>query len=153
MVAEFITAIDNDNSDNGIGELEAADEFQCPAVVPTRCDDRLGTNASACSEAEVIAADIWSVICDPNSGAAPRGNAVAGSVGLRNLEVALEANGGEFRLYMEWLNRTSNNNRDVDGVDSGLQNSDGTARNVVTNLCGEDENIDSRLDAYCLRFQ
>lgn len=153
LVAEYITAINNDNTDNGIGALLAADEYSCPAAQPTRCDDQNGTDAAACTAAQLVAADIWTVMCEPNTGLVPTGNAVAGSVGLRNLEVALEDTGTEYRLYFEWLNRTTNNNLDVDGADSGQQNSDGTARNIATSLCGDNENIDSRLDAYCLRFE
>lgn len=145
-VAEYIVAINNNNTDDGIGKLVTTDEYQCPAVLPTRCDDQNGTNAAACNADEVVAADIWAVFCDPNTGLVPLGAAVSGSVGLRNLEIALEDTGTEFRLYFEWLNRTTNNNFDQ-------QSADGTARNVTTNLCGDDESIDSRLDAYCLRFE
>lgn len=153
LIAEYITAIGNNNTDNGIGALVENDEYDCPVAVPTRCDDQNGTNAAACNAAQVVAADIWTVLCEPNTGMVPNGAAVAGSVGLRNLEVALEDTGTEYRLYFEWLNRTTNNNLDAEGTDSGQQNSDGSARNVTTNLCGDDENIDSRLDAYCLRFE
>ncbi len=155
QVAAYIAAIGNDNSDNGIGQINSADEYQlrCNNPAPTRCDDQKGTSAGACSAAEVVAADIWIVMCDPNTGLVPRGNAVAGSVGLRNLEVALEETGTEYRLYFEWLSRTSNNSLDTDGVDSGQQNSDGSARNITTNLCGDDESVDSRLEVYCLRFE
>ncbi|MFT6099071.1 MAG: Tfp pilus assembly protein PilV [Arenicella sp.] len=153
LVAAYITAISNDNTDDGIGKLVLNDEYPCPATPPTRCDDQNGSNAAACSAAQVVEADIWMVLCEPNTGVVPLGNAVAGSVGLRSLEVALEDTGTEYRLYFEWLNRTTNNNLDADGADSGQQNSDGSARNITTSLCGDDENIDSRLDAYCLRFE
>ena len=153
LIATYISQINNANDDNGIGVLNSASEYQCPVAAPTRCDDLNGTNAGACTAAQVVQADLWSVFCEPTTGLVPNGNAVRGSVGLRNLEVALEQNGGEYRLYFEWLNRTSSNSVDSDDAASGQQNSDGSARNVVTSLCGENENIDSRLDAYCLRFE
>ncbi|GHA07242.1 hypothetical protein GCM10008090_16320 [Arenicella chitinivorans] len=153
LIATYITQINNTNNDNGIGVLNSASEYQCPTAAPARCDDVNGTNAGACTAAQVVQADLWSVFCEPNTGLVPNGNAVTGSVGLRNLEVALEQNGSEYRLYFEWLNRTSNNSVDSATTASGQQNSDGTARTVVTNLCGQDENVDTRLDAYCLRFE
>lgn len=152
LIGTYITEIGNTNADNGIGVFGGS-EYQCPVAAPTRCDDTNGTNVGACTAAQVVQADLWSVFCEPTTGLVPNGNAVTGSVGLRNLEVALEQNGSEYRLYFEWLNRTSNNSVDSELAASGQQNSDGSARNVVTNLCGEDENVDTRLDAYCLRFE
>ncbi len=153
LVAQYIAAIDNDNDDEGIGKLLAGDEYSCPVAPPPRCDDQDGDNAAACTAGQMVDADIWTVLCEPNTGVVPLGNAVAGSVGLRNLEVALVDTGTEYRLYFEWLNRTTNSNLDTEGVDSGQQNNDGSARNITTSLCGDDEDIDSRLDAYCLRFE
>ncbi len=153
LIATYITQINNANDDNGIGVLDSTSEYQCPVAAPTRCDDTNGTNVGTCTAAQVVQADLWSVFCEPTTGLVPNGNAVTGSVGLRNLEVALEQNGSEYRLYFEWLNRTSNNSVDSELAASGQQNTDGSARNVVTNLCGEDENVDTRLDAYCLRFE
>jgi hypothetical protein len=155
LIAAYIAAINNDNIDDGIGKLIENDEYKCPVSLPlpTRCDDQDGSDASACTADEVVKADIWMVLCEPNTGLVPLGEAVQGSVGLRNLEVALENTGTEHRLYFEWLNRATNNNIDAQGADSGQQNRDGSARNIITNLCGDDESIDSRLDAYCLRFE
>jgi len=154
LIASYITAINNNNSDDGIGVMSSASEFSCPVNAPTRCDDVDGTNAAVCTVAQMVAFDIWSVMCDSSTGLVPNGVAVDGSVGLRNLEVALESDGTGIRLYFEWLSRSANNNLDTDGgVDTGLQSSTSTARTVVTNLCGVDENIDTRLDAYCLRVQ
>lgn len=144
LVAAYITSIGNDNSDNGIGVLNATDEFTCPAV-PTRCDDQNGTAATSCTTAQLVAFDVWSTLCDPNTGIASATPSL-GSVGLRNLEVSLETTGSHFRLYFEWLSRSANNDLD-------LQNSDGSARTITTNLCGDNENVDSRLDVYCVRFQ
>lgn len=153
LIDLYISGISNTNADNGIGVLDDSSEYRCPNTPPQRCDDVNGGAAAVCTHNQIVDADLWSVFCEQTTGLVPNGNAIDGSVGLRNLEVALEQNGGEYRLYFEWLNRTSNNNLDSEGADSGQQNRDGSARTVVTNLCGDDENIDSRLDAYCLRFE
>ena len=154
LIANYITAINNDNSDDGIGVMASSSEFNCPSTAPTQCDDVDGTDVGLCTVAQMVVFDIWSVMCDTNTGLVPDGAAVDGSIGLRNLEVALESDANGIRLYLEWLSRSANNNLDTDGgADTGLQSTSGSARTVVTNLCGVDENIDSRLDAYCLRFQ
>ncbi len=181
----YIAAINNDNSDNGIGAFNTNDVYTCPNTPPTRCDS--GNNTTTCvvfepptldaagnvdpnvpqnpipdDSAEVLVDfDVWSILCDPNSGLVA--NTVNdGSVGLRQLEVALEevalaGTDTEYRLYFEWLSRSANNNLDdnSDGnnTDTGLLNTDGSARLVTTNLCGDDEMVDSRLDTYCVRFE
>lgn len=149
LLPEYLAEIDNDNSDNGIGVLDGDDDFPCPAAAaaPQRCDDVNGTNVAACSTAQLVAFDVWSVMCDPNSGIALTGAGNDGSVGLRNVEVAMERTGTEFRLYIEWLNRSATSNVEL-GVDA-----EDVVRTVTTNLCGDDKQIDARLDAYCLRFE
>jgi len=49
---------------------------------------------------------------------------------------------GDFVVYMEWLSREGENTKGADAV-----------KNISTQLCGSTENIDSRLDVYCLRFR
>lgn len=142
LVPDYITAIGNDNSDDGIGVVDSDDVFDCPTTAPTRCDDVNGTNASACSTADMVAFDIWSVMCDLDSGIAASNQ--NGSVGLRDVEVALEQDGSEFRLYLEWQSRSANNNANIQD--------DADPVTITTNLCGDDEDIDSRLDAYCLKI-
>lgn len=143
LLAEYIAAVGNTNADDGIGKIDTSDQYQCPNAAPTRCDDINGTNAAACSPAQMVAFDLWSVMCDADSGLAVDGTPNDGAIGLRDVEIALEQNGADFRLYLEWSNREAGNDLDLQT----------TAQTVTTNLCGDDETIDARLDAYCLRFQ
>jgi len=145
LIDAYITEIDNDNSDDGIGDFDANDEFSCPNNPPTRCDDQNGTAATSCTAVQLVEFDVWSTFCDPNTGIVSTAP-TDGAVGLRSLEVSLEETGDHYRLYFEWLSRSANNDLD-------LQNDDGSARTIVTNLCGDNENVDSRLDVYCVRFQ
>jgi type IV pilus assembly protein PilV len=147
LIPEYIAEINNTNTDSGIGVVSSSDVFTCPTTPPTRCDDVDGTAVVACDVDELVEFDIWSIMCDPSTGISLVGDDIEdGNIGLRDLEIAMEADGTGYRLYFEWQNRSANN-------DTDLQSDTTTARTVVTNLCGENENIDSRLDVYCLRFE
>lgn len=102
-----------------------------------------------CSDIEKVAFDVWDVFCEPTTGVAVTGstgnNAAAGSAALTELELGLmeHADGsGDYAIYMEWLSREG---EQVKGEDS--------AEMVPAELCGSTEQIDSRLDVYCLRFR
>jgi len=141
-INNYLDAINNNASN--IGMFNTASEYQCNAV-PTSCDTQL------CDADEMVAFDLWDVFCNPSSGLASSGGVQTGSSAIRNLEVALVQNGAEYQLYFEWLNRSASNSVDEDGgADTEL--GDGT-RSVLTNLCGNVVPVDTRLDAYCVRFQ
>lgn len=139
-IAIYLAAFPNGSDD--VGVMTAGNEYVCPANVPQRCDEQDGT---VCSADQMVAFDIWSVMCDPSSGLAVD-NPGVGSVGLRNVELSISDEGGYYNLYFEWLSRSANN-------DTDLQADDGSVRTVSTNLCGDDFDVDTRLDAYCVRFQ
>lgn len=141
LIDQYIAEINNTNADDGIGKFNLNDVYSCPNSAPTRCDDTNGTSVAACTQAQLIEFDVWSVMCDPNSGIS--GGSNDGSIGLRDVELAAEKSGGQVRIYLEWSNRDSSN-------DKALQNSN---KNIKTDLCGVEKNVDARLDAYCLRFQ
>ena len=67
---------------------------------------------------------------------------------LKDLDVALRPGvlPGEQFLYFSWLSRVGDKNEDIQGPVGG------PARTLTTNLCGQDVEVDSRLDVYCLRF-
>lgn len=141
LIQEYITAIGNTNADNSIGKVDDSDIYSCPTTEPTRCDDVYGTAASACNQAQLVTFDIWSVMCDPNSGL--RGASNDGSIGLRDVELAAEKSGDQVRIYLEWANRDSSSNEKLQT----------TNKKIKTDLCGVEKDVDARLDAYCLRFQ
>ena len=147
-IAAYIANVGNDESGIGVYSEDPGDIYSCPANVPTRCD-AAGAN---CNVDELIAYDVWAVMCDPNDGLVAPTNGRSEITGLRNLEVALIQRGGEYRLYFEWLSRTANNSLDTDGVNTSLQVAGGI-RNVTSNLCGEDVDVDTRLEVYCVRFE
>lgn len=139
LVAEYIAEINNNSDD--IGKTTAANIYNCGAVPAQRCEDMDGDSAATCNAAQLVTFDVWSMMCDPNSGL--QAASADGAVGLRDVELAAVQADGEVRLYLEWANRSSNN-------DSDLQTN---AKDVKTDLCGVETDVDARLDAYCLRFQ
>ncbi|MEO0368455.1 MAG: hypothetical protein AAF197_06655 [Pseudomonadota bacterium] len=152
LIADYVAAIGNDNSDDSIGSVDLNDVYAC-GNLNTRCDDQNGTDAGQCTSAELVASDIWTVFCDPLTGLFPAGAAIDGSVGLRDLEVALETDANESRLYLEWLSRSAEQNEDSSGTDTGqVGSATGVARTVSRSLCGVATNVDTRLEAYCVRF-
>lgn len=149
LLPEFLAEINNDNSGDTIGAYGTSDFFVCPNTVPTRCDDVSGSATTACSTAAFVEFEVWSVMCDPSSGVAVgAGNVNDGAIGLRDVELAMVQNGTEFRLYIEWLSRSANSDQSIQETDTTL-----AARTVSTNLCGDAEDVDSRLDVYCLKFE
>ena len=84
------------------------------------------------------------MFCDPVSGLSSANiGTTDGENKLKNLDVALIQVGDEYRLYIEWLSRSTDQDQDLQA----------TPVNVTTNLCGEDIDVDSRLGVYCLRFR
>lgn len=128
------------------------------AAPATRCADyrNPGGNLVAgavCTDAQLVAFDIWDVMCEPNSGLTNSGlattNDAIGSTGLLDVEIDLarNVNGAgvvEFTLFLEWVARASDTKREAD------VNLDGNT--ITTNLCGAPFDVDSNLDVYCLRF-
>lgn len=152
LLAEYVAKIGNDKK--GIGKFETDGDgtaYACPGSAPQRCDDVDGSAASACSQAELIEFDVWSVLCDENSGL--RGASADGAIGLRDVELAAELvettvddkKRLDARIYLEWVNRDSLNDEDLENASDVV--------NASTDLCGEDIDVDTRLDAYCLRVQ
>lgn len=120
-------------------------DYQCPANAPATCDDMNGAPAGSCDVDEIVAFDLWSVICDAATGASDAN--ISGQDGinkLKDLDVALVRGGaaGENFLYFSWLSRNAERNTAFQGG----------ANTVETLLCGETRDVDSRLDAYCLRL-
>lgn len=157
LLDEYLTEIGASTA-AAIGSYTAKGAYSCPASAPTRCDDQQGSAAGTCSASDIVKFDVWSVICDPITGASvgPAGVADDSSFKLKNLDIALVANdvdfdsngtvdSQEYFLYFEWLARSAEQN-------SNIQASSGAAKTIVTELCGTDVNVDTRLDAYCLRF-
>ena len=147
LLDEYFTAIGND--DTNIGVDGAGSVYTCPAVPGTRCADYTNTggtrvNGAACTTAQLITYDIWETLCDPNSGLFTGGDIAEGSAGVQNLEIAMVESGDDYLLYFEWLARSADANIDLQ---------EGGVRNVTQNLCGVDRNVDSRLDAYCVRIR
>lgn len=142
LAAEYATAIGVTNR-NQIGVYGTS--FSCPNNAPTRCDDQNGTAAASCTTTQLVQFDVWSVLCDPRTGAAAISN--DGSEGLnklKDLDVALVQDGTEYLLYFEWASQSGERNEDVQAS--------GTTT-IETDLCDEaDVDVDSRLNAYCLRF-
>ena len=151
------------NNTNGIGVANTP-LINCPVIVPARCSDNNGDDETAplCTVQQAIDYDMWEVFCDPNTGLARGVNLnIDGYAGVQDLEVALTqqvfGGGTEYFLYFEWLARSADKNIDTDGdaVDTGIQAAAGAGaiRTATTNLCGQDEDIDTRLDTYCVRFK
>ncbi len=120
--------------------------INCPAVPPTQCDDVNGGAAQNCTVNEVAAFDVWSVMCDPNSGLSDQ--AVGGGDGinrLKSVEMFLTPgdDANENFLYVSWLSRASDQNEDIQAA---------APNTVDISLCDTDVQIDNRIDAYCLRF-
>lgn len=141
LIKEYVTEVGNSNKDS-IGKVNESDVYSCPSTAPTRCDDvDDSTKAASCTQAQLIKFDVWSVMCDPDSGIS--GGSNDGSIGLRDVELAVTRNDadGTVRIYFEWANRDSSN-------DEKLQSS---KKEIATDLCGVEEPVDARLDAYCLR--
>lgn len=151
LSADYVTEIGN-TTIASIGVLDNTNLFTCPTAAPTRCDDTAGGAAAVCDAGELVEFDVWSVFCDPATGlSSTSGGDVDGANKLKNLDVALvvDDNGtpldvtdDEFRLYLEWLSRSTDQEDDFQG---GVD--------VTTNLCGDDVDVDSRLGVYCLRFR
>jgi type IV pilus assembly protein PilV len=142
---KYIAALGSDDI-SVIGSV-ANSGYSCPAVAVTRCDDTSTADAAICSVDELIAFDIWSVLCDPISGASYETN-VSDEEGinkLKNLDVVLLQSGLEMRLYFEWQARAGDLNED-------LKDADGDGRLVATDLCEDEVDVDSTLSTYCLRF-
>lgn len=149
----YLAVIGNDTDNIGIfndanGDGIPDNQNICGAQ-PTACDTQI------CTAQEMVAFNTWDVFCNTSTGLAPTpvaaGAVPDGLSAVRNLEVALVQNGNEYQLYFEWLNRAATNNVDEDGgFDTGLG---GGTRTVQTNLCGNIIAVDTRLDAYCVRFQ
>ena len=51
---------------------------------------------------------------------------------------------GESFLYFSWVSQSSDKNEEIQTA--------GGSKTIETDLCGQLEDVDSRIDAYCLRF-
>ena len=155
LAAAYITEINN-SSLATLGVDDATDAMTCPAGAPAvRCSDSSAGSGAVCSDAQKVTYDVWEVFCDPNTGVATTGAAVVdGSAGITDLEVFLRQNtiaadgNDDMALYFEWVSRAGDSNENI-------TNSNGTAVNIATNLCGAATavQVNSRLDVYCLRFR
>jgi len=155
QIATYQSKIDNATL-TSIGIDSDTKLFNCSDYSTTsRCADYVSTtgtsatNAVECSDADKVDFDIWDVFCEPNTGGAitgSSGSAVAdGSAAITRLELALMPHSdgsGDSVIYMEWLSREGENTKGTDAIN-----------NIPTQLCGSTEDIDSRLDVYCLRFR
>lgn len=143
LLPEYYAAIGNTDSDGGIGTYNVSDSYSANCTTPSkRCDDTSSSAAGVCNAAEYVAFDLWSVMCDPSSGVALASGFSDGSVGLRNLELAMEQSGGGYKLYFEWVSRSADN-------DSAIRGGSG----IKALLCGDEKTLDPRLDAYCIRVE
>lgn len=141
LIKKYADEVNNDGSD--IGTLTTSKVYECPADPPKRCDDINGTAAAKCNVDQIVKFDVWSVMCDPNSGVSGASN--DGSIGLRDVELAIKKSDDDrdAKIYFEWVNRDSSNKDE-------FQTS--TAETIDTDLCGENKPVDVRLDVYCLRL-
>ena len=146
---DYIAAVNTMGGNGSLNDIATfGDEpFTCPAVAPSRCDDTEAADANACTTDELVNFDVWSVFCDPASGlSAANFGETDGENKAKNLDVFLargsDAAANEYFLYLSWLSRSGDQN-------SNFQN----GATVQTNLCGNQVALDSRLDAYCLRFR
>lgn len=119
----------------------------------SRNDGGTITAAQTCSEAQLVAYDIWEVFCNENSGLTTSGADADGSAGLQDMEVALLAvnstradpgdiaiTSTEYVIAIEWV--------------SSFADAKNTVVNAMTvNICGVDRLVDPKLDVYCLRFK
>ncbi len=167
----YITAINNGTTGN-LGTDSAANAFTCPASPAKNC------NSATCNATELATFDVWEVLCDPNTGVArvttSSAATVDGSSGLTQLEVILLRNAednngdgtddgtGDLELYFEWVSLESDANENI--ANNNSDGSIGAANTVKASLCanvdtsatgGADNRVDldSRLDAYCVRFR
>lgn len=156
LEADYVTAIDNNDPATGLGVDDATGVYSCPAVVPANCS----LASATCTNAEIVAHDMWEVLCDENTGVVNAGaitnevgefdTRVYGSSGFNQLEVILRRLpedidatdvDGDLELLFEWVSQEA-------------ERSEGVADNISTNLCGIDyRNFDPKLDAYCVRFR
>ncbi len=140
LLPEYFALINNTDADGGIGKFDASDDYSLRCAAPAkRCDDTSGSAATACSTQEYVQFDLWSVMCDPTSGVAVTTGFSSGTVGLRNLELAMEQSGTGYKVYFEWLSRSADNDTQIRG-----------GGNIKALLCGEEKLLDPRLDAYCI---
>lgn len=157
LFAEYVAKIGNDK--DGIGKFNRdgnGTAYACPNSAPKRCDDVAGSEATDCDENELIEFDVWSLLCDEHSGL--RGASAEGAIGLRDVELAvhMETNTitlpdnrqkevSDVRIYLEWVNRDSLNDQDLEASTDDVE--------ISTDVCGEELPVDARLDVYCLRVQ
>lgn len=144
QVAAFQAVIGNDVG--AIDSFAQRSSFRCPAAAPQRCDDSTAGAAGACDVNQIIASDVWTVLCDPESGASDESlNGEDGINRLKSLDVVLTngVSAGENFLYFSWISQSSDSNEAIQGA--GVEN-------LTTDLCGQERTVDSRLDTYCLRF-
>ena len=151
LIPEFTAAISPGVAtfaDSGIGDDVAAELFVCPAAAPVNCSGLDGGGAPrVCDTAEIVAYDIWEVLCDPNTGLATSDEDV-GSIGVQSMQIAIIRTpvagsvAGVFdnELYIEWVANSSDSNAEFDG------------QTINTNLCGVDRAIDASLEVYCVKF-
>lgn len=146
LVGSYKTVIGGDVDE--ITSFATRSNFSCPVGAgPQRCDDVHSSTASQCSADETVASDVWTILCDPDSGISD--DIDGGSDGinrLKGLDVVLTDGSiaGESFLYMSWVSQSSDKNEEIQ--------TPGGSRTIETDLCGQLEDVDSRIDAYCLRF-
>ncbi len=168
--AKYIAEIGNSTTDD-LGDDTATKAFTCPATPGKNC------NTGTCSSDEIVKYDVWEVFCEANTGVT--GASVGGgSSGLQQLEIILfrndedvdgdgsvDAGMGDMELYLEWVSLEADANAGI--ANNNVDGSVGIAKTVKTSLCDNtlvldssgtvtsDTRIDmdSRLDAYCVRFR
>lgn len=145
-VADFRAVIGSNTA--AIDSFTTRSPYRCPAdgAAPQRCDDSSSDAANSCSVEQSIAADVWTVLCEADTGASDESLDGSGGINrLKGLDVALTQGTvvGENFLYFSWLSQSAFNNEDIQAA---------TPQTVTTELCGQERSVDSRLDTYCLRF-
>lgn len=152
LLPQYLAAIGGDVNDVGVLN---ANQYSCPAT-PTRCADYTNSSGSqvdgtVCTTAQLVAFDIWEVMCEVSSGLSPTiasDESDSGVTGVSNLDVVMTQDGSDYLLYFQWLSRASDANLTLQK--EGLETDERTA---TTNLCGDDVDLDTRLDAYCIRVR
>lgn len=134
----FYEGLIGQNEISNIGVLGDANGANFCGATPIDC------TTSTCNSFQVVAYDLSEVMCSATTGGvAVTGAALAeGAPSLDEVDIALRNNSGEKELYIEWLAHSANSNRDGYAADV----------TIPTQLCGNNIEMNPRLDAICIRF-
>lgn len=143
LIDDYVNQI-NSQVITPIGSAANSGGFTCPANPPTRCDEqRGGASVGNCSADQMVEFDVWSVLCDPDTGLSFASNATVpdGAVKLQDLDIALFEIGTHHELYIEWSARSAEKNTNLETT------------KIQTQLCGRNVDIDPTVAVYCLRLK